>query len=96
MTSTTDGFQISEEDLKMRGPGDLEGTQQSGTPLQLKIANLATDGQILQYARDMAKEILKEDPSSVWKKRNIETPTEKQDAQRGLGRHFLIACSKQN
>ena len=62
MTSTTDGFQISEEDLKMRGPGDLEGTQQSGTPLQLKIANLATDGQILQYARDMAKEILKEDP----------------------------------
>ncbi|MBR1964746.1 MAG: ATP-dependent DNA helicase RecG [Muribaculaceae bacterium] len=62
MTSTTDGFLIAEADLKMRGPGDLEGTMQSGLPLNLRIANIATDGQIIQLARDTAEEILKEDP----------------------------------
>jgi ATP-dependent DNA helicase RecG len=62
MTSTTDGFVIAEADLKMRGPGDLEGTLQSGMPVELHIANLATDGQIVQMARDAAEDILDEDP----------------------------------
>ena len=61
MVNTTDGFEISEVDLKLRGPGDLEGTQQSGIPLDLKIANLAKDAQILQYARNVAEEILEGD-----------------------------------
>jgi ATP-dependent DNA helicase RecG len=62
MISTNDGFEIAEVDLKLRGPGDLEGTQQSGVPFNLKIANLARDGQIVQYARNIAEEILEEDP----------------------------------
>lgn len=62
MTRTNNGFEISECDLKMRGPGDLEGTQQSGVSLNLKITNLATDGQIIQYAREVAGEVLKDDP----------------------------------
>ena len=62
MTQTTDGFKISEADLKMRGPGDIEGTQQSGIPFDLKIASLGQDGQILQMARDAAEAILNHDP----------------------------------
>ncbi len=62
MVSTTDGFEIAEADLRLRGHGDLEGTQQSGEGITLKIANLASDGQILQYARDLANEILDKDP----------------------------------
>jgi ATP-dependent DNA helicase RecG len=62
MTSTTDGFIIAEEDLKMRGPGDLEGTMQSGIAMDLHIANLATDGQIIQLARNCADDILDADP----------------------------------
>ena len=62
MVRTNDGFEISEADLKMRGPGDLDGTQQSGVAFNLKIANLSSDGQILQIARDMAMKILDEDP----------------------------------
>lgn len=62
MTSTTDGFQIAEADLKMRGPGDLEGTMQSGIAFNLNIANLATDGQIVQLARDAVDQLLDEDP----------------------------------
>jgi ATP-dependent DNA helicase RecG len=61
MVSTTDGFQLSELDLKLRGPGDLDGTQQSGVAFDLKIANVVKDGQILQYARDLAMEILSDD-----------------------------------
>ncbi|MFA6884558.1 MAG: ATP-dependent DNA helicase RecG, partial [Paludibacteraceae bacterium] len=68
MVRTNDGFEISEADLKMRGPGDLEGTQQSGIPFNLKIANLATDGQILQQARDLAQEVLDEDPDLSFEK----------------------------
>lgn len=60
MVRTTDGFEISEEDLRLRGPGDITGTQQSGI-LNLKIAELARDGQILQQARIIAGEILEED-----------------------------------
>lgn len=62
MESTTDGFVIAEADLKMRGPGDLEGTQQSGLPINLKIAHLGKDQQILQYSRDIAHQILQNDP----------------------------------
>lgn len=63
MTSTSDGFLIAEADLKMRGPGDLEGTLQSGIPFDLHIANIATDGQLVQLARDCACQILDSDPS---------------------------------
>ncbi len=62
MVYTNDGFEISEVDLKLRGPGDMEGTQQSGLALNLKIANLGQDGQILQLARDQAELILDSDP----------------------------------
>ncbi len=63
MTSTTDGFVIAEADMQMRGPGDIEGTMQSGIPFELHIANLATDGQLVQLARDTASDILDRDPS---------------------------------
>lgn len=62
MTHTTDGFVIAEEDLKMRGPGDLDGTMQSGIAFDLHIANLARDGQIIQLARDNAEWLLDHDP----------------------------------
>ncbi|MGD2033930.1 MAG: ATP-dependent DNA helicase RecG [Bacteroidales bacterium] len=62
MVKTNDGFEIAEVDLKLRGPGDIEGTQQSGVPFDLKISNLARDGQILQYARNIAEQILEDDP----------------------------------
>ena len=62
MTRTTDGFVVAEEDLKQRDPGDLEGTQQSGIPFTLRIANLAQDGQIVQMARREAQDILDADP----------------------------------
>lgn len=65
MTSTTDGFVVAEADLKMRGPGDLEGTMQSGLPIDLHIASLATDGIILQQARDAATQLLDADPRLV-------------------------------
>jgi len=61
MVSTNDGFEIAEVDLKLRGPGDLEGTQQSGIAFDLKIANLAKDSQILEIARNKAIEVLKND-----------------------------------
>lgn len=62
MVNSNNGFEIAEADLHLRGHGDLEGTQQSGEGLDLKIANLAADGQILQYARDIAQEVLDKDP----------------------------------
>ncbi len=63
MTSTTDGFVIAEADMQMRGPGDIEGTMQSGLPFDLKIANLARDGQIIQLARKAAEALLDSDPT---------------------------------
>lgn len=63
MVRTNDGFEISEADLQLRGPGDLEGTQQSGLPFELKIANLAQDGKMLEIARRTAMEILESDPT---------------------------------
>ena len=62
MVNSHNGFEIAEADLRLRGHGDLEGTRQSGEGIDLKIANLASDGQILQYARDIAREVLDEDP----------------------------------
>ncbi len=62
MTATNDGFKIAEADMEMRGPGDIEGTQQSGIAFTMKIANLATDGRILAVARDWANRILDLDP----------------------------------
>ena len=62
MCQTNDGFQIAEADLKLRGPGDLEGTQQSGVAFDLKIADIARDGQIVQLARDEAQKIVDDDP----------------------------------
>ena len=63
MTETSDGFEIAEEDLKLRGPGDLEGTQQSGVAFDLRLANLARDGQLVQLARDTATFVLDADPT---------------------------------
>ena len=65
MCQTNDGFRIAEADLKLRGPGDLEGTVQSGMAFDLKIANIARDGQIVQLARNEAKHIVDDDPDCV-------------------------------
>lgn len=62
MVSTNDGFEISEADLQIRGPGDIEGTQQSGMPFDLKIADIARDGMIVEYVRRIAEEIIVKDP----------------------------------
>ena len=63
MCATENGFELAEEDMKMRGPGDLEGTQQSGLPITLNIASLAKDGLILNAARSMAESVLDADPT---------------------------------
>jgi ATP-dependent DNA helicase RecG len=63
MTATCDGFRIAEEDLKLRGPGDLQGTLQSGLPFNLKIADLALDGRLLEEARRMAHDVIDADPA---------------------------------
>ena len=63
MVQTNDGFEIAEADLKLRGPGDLEGTQQSGVAFDLKIADIAKDGQLLQYVREVASGIIDQDPT---------------------------------
>ena len=62
MIRTSDGFEIAETDLQLRGPGDMEGTQQSGIPFDLKISNLARDGQVIEFVRRVAEEILSGDP----------------------------------
>ena len=62
MCETNDGFRIAEADLKLRGPGDLEGTQQSGMAFDLKIADITRDGQLVQMARDEAQQIIDDDP----------------------------------
>ena len=63
MCDTNDGFRIAEADLKFRGPGDLEGTQQSGMAFDLKIADITKDGQLLQYVRGIAEKLLESDPN---------------------------------
>ncbi len=63
MVDSNDGFEIAEADMKLRGPGDMEGTQQSGLPFELKIANITRDAQLLQHARNVANAILDNDPT---------------------------------
>lgn len=78
MVDSTDGFVIAEEDMKLRGPGDLEGTAQSGMPFNLKIANIVKDQELLEIAREAASEMLKQDPQNalpqnamVWQHLNL-------------------------
>ena len=71
MCDTNDGFRIAEADLKLRGPGDLEGTQQSGMAFDLKIADIARDGQLVQMARDEAQKIVDDDPACTSDKYHI-------------------------
>ena len=71
MVRTNDGFEISEADLQLRGPGDMDGRQQSGIAFDLKIANIAKDGQILQLARDIATEVLEKDPELILTEHHI-------------------------
>jgi ATP-dependent DNA helicase RecG len=71
MCETNYGFRIAEADLKLRGPGDLEGTQQSGMAFDLKIADIARDGQLVQMARDEAQRIVDEDPTCTSTKYEI-------------------------
>ena len=75
MVSTNDGFEIAETDLQLRGPGDIEGTLQSGIPFDLKIANLGKDGQIIEYVRNIAEDILLKDPL-LEENRNLVLKTE--------------------
>ena len=71
MVATNDGFEIAEVDMQIRGPGDIEGTQQSGLPLDFKIASLSKDGQILQLARRIANDIIEEDTTLSLSKNSI-------------------------
>ncbi len=71
MVDTTDGFRIAEVDMKLRGPGDMEGTQQSGVPFDLKIANLVQDSDILKIARNSAEKILGDDANLAKKKNQM-------------------------
>jgi ATP-dependent DNA helicase RecG len=71
MVRTNDGFELSEVDLKLRGPGDLEGTQQSGLGVDLKLANITRDNQLLNVARNVAEKILQEDPDLLLEKNSI-------------------------
>ena len=71
MCNTNDGFRIAEADLKLRGPGDLEGTQQSGMAFDLKIADIARDGQLVQMARDEAQKIIDDDPECTSQKYSL-------------------------
>ena len=82
MTETNDGFEIAEADLKLRGPGDLEGTQQSGIAFNLKLANLGRDGQLVQLARDTASFVLDADPELSQK-------------ENALLRHHLLELKKE-
>ncbi len=75
MIMTNDGFEIAETDLRLRGPGDIEGTMQSGIPFDLKIADLGRDGQIIEYVRNIAEEIINKDPQ-LENKQNLILNTE--------------------
>jgi len=91
MTETNDGFLIAEEDLKLRGPGDIDGTQQSGIAFDLKIANLSHDGQILSLARDIARNILDDDPMlEKFSNRVLRGQLDKLNRQRQMG-WFMIS-----
>ena len=87
MTQTNDGFVVAEEDMKLRGPGDMEGTQQSGIAFNLHIANLAQDGQIIQLARNAAEDYLRADPGleSAWGRKMAAHMREIYDKQANWG-----------
>ena len=87
MTQTNDGFVVAEEDMKLRGPGDMEGTQQSGIAFNLHIANLAQDGQIIQLARNAAEDYLRYDPKleTDWGRRMAAHMREIYDKQANWG-----------
>lgn len=84
MVESTDGFEIAEADLKLRGPGDLEGTQQSGVAFNLKIADLVRDSEIMYFAREMAQKIIENDPFLE----NIENQLLKQQLKRLGGNRY--------
>lgn len=84
MVATNDGFRIAEADLQLRGPGDLEGTQQSGLPFELHIASLSTDGQLLELARHAAADILEEDPTLTLAKNSLYAAQLKKLKQRAV------------
>ncbi|MFO7788979.1 MAG: ATP-dependent DNA helicase RecG [Bacteroidales bacterium] len=87
MTRTNDGFEIAEADMKLRGPGDIEGTQQSGLPINLKIANLGRDQQLLQFVRNIADQILQKDPElSLSENQILKKELEKQNKNKLLWR----------
>jgi ATP-dependent DNA helicase RecG len=88
MVRTSDGFEIAETDLRLRGPGDIEGTLQSGIPFDLKIASLGKDGQIIEHVRNIADGILAKDPL-LEKEENFVLKSE-------LGRLFSIKQSWSN
>ena len=71
MTVTCDGFEIAEADLKLRGPGDLEGTQQSGIAFELRLANLARDGALIERCRELARDIITADPELCSAENNL-------------------------
>ena len=88
MVATNDGFEISEEDLRLRGPGDMMGTQQSGI-LDLKIANLAKDSNVLRQARIIASEILNEDKNlGIEKNSPLAEQLKQIDKERATGAGF--------
>ena len=91
MTETNDGFLIAEEDLKLRGPGDIDGIQQSGIAFNLRIADLTKDGQVLALARDVAMELLENDPLLQKPENSLLTKQlEKLNRQRTMG-WFMIS-----
>ena len=91
MTETNDGFIIAEEDLKLRGPGDIDGTQQSGVAFNLKIADLTKDGQVLSLARELAMEVLEDDPLFQKPENNLlSKQLEKLNRQQNMG-WFMIS-----
>lgn len=71
MTETTDGFEIAEEDMRLRGPGDIEGTAQSGMPFDLRIANIVRDADLMSVAREAAQNVLEQDPYNCLSQNNI-------------------------
>ncbi len=89
MTSTNDGFEIAEADLKLRGPGDLEGTQQSGLSCNLKVAHLGKDGRILNEASRIAGEILNDDPELVKEEHSLLATQIKRIFKTKINWHFI-------
>jgi ATP-dependent DNA helicase RecG len=87
MVSTNDGFKIAEEDMRMRGPGDIEGTQQSGLPFKLRITDLSKDGDLLEAVRKIVESILLKDPNlSLDENKILKTNLENEDSQKDFSK----------